>query len=912
MRCQDPPEAPRIHVEGKRQRAAHTIPPVDDIDRLRADTSRDPRAVVEETTRLAAGETDPARLSRVLSIRGRARRHLGEIDLAEHDLNRALAAAKGDPDLEADARMGLAVVVAIAGRPQAAMAHLDEVDRTGSPRAKTHAALQRAVIHQCTGDQKAALAAYESALPILEQRMDVAKVLVNRGVIRIHLGDCDGAVADYTEAGAIFEREGHPFGVAESHHGLGWAHARRGDLPRALTYLDLAAEQFDALGHSAPEVAIDRVEVLLAAGLNAEATDLALTTAGRLAAAGNHMQAAETWLLCARARMLDGDRETAAGHAERARSFFAAQGLAGWERTARLEVFRCRDGNDPHELTMLAAELDAAGNARGAAAAFALAAIAAAEKAERGEGETTAGNGDRHKAARNGDGDPAAGTGDRETVAALARECARRSDRLGIFEIRMLATYARARCALAAGNRSVATRRIRAGLADLRRHRSSLATADARAAVAVHAADLARLGLRTAVRQRSAAGALDWMERVRAGSATWLPARPPDRPDLAADLAELREIGAQIREREVAGDDTTDLLHRQRDLERTVHSRQLRLPAGGAGGDDGCRIPDPSALREALAGRTLVALAEVDGHLVGVRLAAGRARFVALGPAAAVVDAAATALSALRSLITPRGFRAGRGDRVDLMRRALGRLDHVVLSLFRGEGPVVLVVPAALHAVPWHLLPCLAGRPVAVAPSATWWHAAETSAPAPPTGPPVVVSGPRLLEAAPEAVAVAAHYPGANLLTGPAATAAAVTTALDGAPVAHLACHARVRHDNPLWSSLELADGPLCVFDLERVPRPPAVVVLSGCHTGVGVHAGDGLLGLSATLLTHGTRSLVAAVCALPDTATTRDVMTALHARMAAGVSPATALAELSADADVHLTAACLAAFGTT
>ncbi|GIJ54952.1 CHAT domain-containing protein [Virgisporangium aurantiacum] len=868
---------------------------MDDIDRLRADTSRDPRAVVAATTRLAAGETDPARLSRVLSIRGRARRHLGEIDLAEHDLTRALAGAGGDPDLEADARLGLAVVVAIAGRPQAAMAHLDEVDRTGPPRAKTHAALQRAVIHQCTGDQKAALAAYELALPVLDQCMDVAKVLVNRGVIRIHLGDCDGAVADYTEAGAIFEREGHPFGVAESYHGLGWAHARRGDLPRALTYLDLAAEQFDALGHSAPEVAIDRVEVLLAAGLNAEATDLALTTADRLAAAGNHMQAAETWLLCARARMLDGDRESAAGLAERARSFFAAQGLAGWERTARLEVFRCRDGNDPDELTTLAAELDAAGNARGAAAAFALAAIAAAEKVEKEETET------------------AAGDGDRDTAARLARECARRSDRLGIFEIRMLATYAGARCALAAGNRSVATRRIRAGLADLRRHRSSLAAADARAAVAVHAADLARLGLRAALRNRSAAGALDWMERVRAGSTTWLPARPPDRPDLAADLAELREVGTLVREREVAGDDTTDLLRRQRDLERTVHSRQLRLAAGG---DGGCRIPDLPALREALAGRTLVALAEVDGHLVGVRLAAGRARLFALGPAAAVVDAAATALSALRSLITPRGFRAGRGDRVDLMRRALGRLDHVVLNLFRGEGPVVLVVPAALHAVPWHLLPCLARRPVAVAPSATWWHAAETTAPAAPTGspvrPPVVVSGPRLLEAAPEAVAVAAHYPGASLLTGPAATAAAVTTALDGAPVAHLACHARVRPDNPLWSSLELADGPLYVFDLERVPRLPAIVVLSGCHTGVGIHAGDGLLGLSATLLTHGTRSLVAAVCALPDTATTRDVMTALHARIAAGVSPAAALADLAPDADAHLTAACLAAFGTT
>lgn len=860
---------------------------MDEIDRLRSRISRDPRAVVEATARLERDATDGLGLSRILCVRGRARRHLGEIELAEHDLNRAvgLAVDLGDDELAADAHLGLAAVLAIAGRPTQSFACLDAAERLGSSKIRAYAGLQRAMIRQCTGDRKAALAAYESALPVLrtlDLHMDVAKVLVNRGVIRIYLGDCDGAVADYTEAGAIFGREGHPFGVAETNHGLGWAHARRGDLPTALTYLDLAAEQFERLGHTAPEVAIDRVEVLLAAGLDRPARELAGATADRLLAAGNHLKAAETWMLCARAAMLDGDRETAAAYAERARSFFAARGLDGRERAARLEVLRCRESGDPGDLRALSGELDAAGDAHGATAALALAAVAAVE------------------------------TGDLVGAGALSDECARRSERLGLFELRMLTTYAAARSALAVGDDAVATQRVRAGLADLRRHRSSLAAADARAAVAVHAADLARLGLRIARRQRSADAAFEWMERVRAGSASRLPARPPESPDLAAELADLREVAARRRAREADGDDTTDLLHRQRDLERTIHSRQLRLGPDGAGD---AAIPDAAEVRRILAGRTLVTLAAVDGHLFGVGLGAGHARFSVLGPAAVVVEAAATAASALRSLVAPGGTPAGRAGRAELLGRALARIDRTVADLVKGDGPVVLVVPAALHTVPWHLLPCLDGRPVAVAPSATWWYAAETTGAVAPTAPPVVVAGPRLEQAEPEAVAVAALYPRASLLQGAAASAAAVLAALDGASVAHLACHARIRPDNPLWSSLELADGPLCVFDLERVRRPPSTVVLSGCHTAVGEPVGDDLLGLSATLLANGTRSLVASVCALPDTELTRDAMTALHKRMAAGMSPAAALAELSAGGfgdGGHPAAAGLATFGTT
>jgi hypothetical protein len=61
------------------------------------------------------------------------------------------------------------------------------------------------------------------------------------------------------------------------------------------------------------------------------------------------------------------------------------------------------------------------------------------------------------------------------------------------------------------------------------------------------------------------------------------------------------------------------------------------------------------------------------------------------------------------------------------------------------------------------------------------------------------------------------------------------------------------------------------------------------------VRVGDQLIGLSTVLLRHGTRSLVASVCPLPDSAATRDTMIALHRRITGGASPAGALAELSA-----------------
>src|SRR5215470_2132114 len=169
-----------------------------------------------------------------------------------------------------------------------------------------------------------------------------------------------------------------------------------------------------------------------------------------------------------------------------------------------------------------------------------------------------------------------------------------------------------------------------------------------------------------------------------------------------------------------------------------------------------------------------------------------------------------------------------------------------------GCGPVIVVPPGRLHAVPWTLLPSLRDRAVSVAPSARAWLQARSTH-APNHKDPVFVTGPGLGVGG-EVPALAAEYPHATVLGSGTATARAVLAALDGAGLAHIAAHGTFRADSPLFSSLRMDDGPLTVHDLERLRRAPYRVILPSCDSGVLAPAGaDELLGLAHTLAPLGT-----------------------------------------------------------
>jgi CHAT domain-containing protein len=93
--------------------------------------------------------------------------------------------------------------------------------------------------------------------------------------------------------------------------------------------------------------------------------------------------------------------------------------------------------------------------------------------------------------------------------------------------------------------------------------------------------------------------------------------------------------------------------------------------------------------------------------------------------------------------------------------------------------------------------------------------------------------------------------------------------ALDGAGIAHIAAHGRFREDSPMFSSLELDDGPITVHDLERLERAPHRLVLSACESGVVAPIGAGeMLGLAAAMLSMGTAGIVSSVAKVNDAAT--------------------------------------------
>jgi len=108
--------------------------------------------------------------------------------------------------------------------------------------------------------------------------------------------------------------------------------------------------------------------------------------------------------------------------------------------------------------------------------------------------------------------------------------------------------------------------------------------------------------------------------------------------------------------------------------------------------------------------------------------------------------------------------------------------------------------------------------------------------------------------------------------------------------VLHLACHGQFRPDNPLFSSLQLADGWLTVRDTYNLELNCGLVTLSACETGVNAVApGDELIGLAHGFFSSGAPSLLVSLWTVDDESTAA-LMTSFYTRLRAGDRPAAAL----------------------
>lgn len=848
------------------------------VDELAAESLRLATVAPDRARELAQAAERDARRERAWAAASVAARALGvaqlqlrNLDASTDALRSSVAAARraGSARLAGEARMSLSATLGVRGSPAAAMRAVDAAlhDLTGVAAAR--ARTQRAALLQVLGRDDEALEELRRALPALRQAGDVqwqTRALSNRSLLLTARRAFAAAEADLQAALHLCTAHELDLPAAYAEQNLGCLKASQGEVAAALAHFDGAATRYARLGMRVGSLLVDRGMLLLSVRLVEEAREAAEAAVLAHAEQKRDLHLPDARLLLSTVALVQGDvataRQAAQAAAQSFRRLHRRDGIA-LARWARLQAALV---GDPGSVTPAAAgrcadELAAVGWVVPALEARVLAGRLALERG-------------------------------RLATARAHLQAASRARHTGPADARARAWLAEALLREADGRRRAAAVALSTGLRVVEEHQATLGATELRAHVSVHRGGLARTGLRMALEDRDARRALAWAERGRAAALRLRPLDPPADPQLAAALADLRRTMAEQQERRAAGLPARDLLRRQVQLERSIAERCRMQPAGS-----GCarvEVPTVAALSARLADAALVEYVELDGTLHAVTLAGGRTRLHELGAAAPVRQRLDHLTFAMRRLAAGRPTAAG-ASAVRAVIDDVGRsFDDLLLRPLQrdlGQRPLVVAPTGALQSLPWSMLPSCRGRAVCVAPSASLWHEAAQRRPPAPGAPVVVVAGPGLPGARDEAVAVAALHRGSRLLLDGDATAAAVSGAMDGAALAHVAAHGLLRSDNPLLSSLLLADGPLTVYDLERLGGAPHQVVLAACDTARShVVAGDETLGLAAALLGQGTATLVAPVVPVPDAATC-EVMRSYHAELVVGRSAAQALA---------------------
>jgi len=835
--------------------------------------------LAEEAVALARRNRDWEALVAALHALGYARYRLGDAR-AVRTMRAAVRTAEryGYGRKAALARRNVALYLAYQGKLGLALVEIDAACAalTGIDRARSE--VFRNAVYGLAGRGRDVIPDSTKALKVLRRHGDrpwEARLAYNLGVTLIDLGEYRPARRDFERARELYAALGLAAAVADAKKYLALVASLEGDPVRCLAELeDIDVESLT--DWAACWVYLNRAEALLALRLLPEArADLArFTEVSVRAHAIDSLNKAR--LDAARLSLAAGDPESAAAQAAAARRSFSARGQRPFAAAATV--------------VGLAAALETGSASR--------AAIRAARRAA----EVLAGEGWTIQALR-AHALLARAAGSQTTTERELAE-ARPLDRRGTVADRVELRHAEALARLRAGDLAGAQRRLQRGLELLEEYRAALGAVELRSTASSLGVALARDGLRIALGSGVPANVLPWAERLRANALRLPPVRPARDSELRAAQAELRLVARRIREANDEGKPSTALAARQSALEATVR-RRTRLARGE--GDAGS-TPDLESAAKALGHRALLEYVELDGRLHAVTLVGGLLGLRELQP----VDTS-TELEWLRfslsRLARGRLSAAQRTAALANANAAAAALDHSLVEPLLpaiGDAPLVVVPTGGLHALPWSALPSIRGRPVAVAPSLSQWLALDARRRSR-RRKTALVAGPRLRHAKAEIADIAPLFGDATVLRGREATADAVLAALDGASLAHLACHGRFRADSPLFSSLELADGPLNALDLQGLRRAPDVLVLSACDVALSErHAGDELLGLSAALLAMGTRTIVASVVPVPDRAVRR-LLLAFHSELAAGAAPATALAR--AQAGLRGNSAALAGF---
>lgn len=814
-------------------------------------------------TRHAVGVTLSAE---ELYRRGVDHGNAGRNAAARRSLTSALARTD-DPDLRARIAGTLSYIAARTGDPGGAERLCRQALAAPGVTPATAAILegQLGLLAVGSGDWEAAVAWLDRAIGgIGEDPEHRNSMYLNRSVAHMQSGRLREARADLELAAIDFLAVGDEEALAMTRHNLGYVALLEGNLVPALELMTEARvriEQGSAVNAAISD--LDRAEVLRDAGLTTEAEQTLERVARTFGAHGMRQARGEAEFQLARSLLVH-DPAQAARVATAADRRFRALGSQSWAARAlgtrlRAELADRRvrrsglrvvaPGRVPTQV-----EVDAAANDLDRLG-FTADAVALRLSLElwRARHATPAGGG--------------------ATGARLPRNAS--------IQLRLLGHEVRAAHAAATGRDGEVRRHAARGLDALGQWQRAFGSLDLQTSVTMHGHGLMLEGLAAAVRSGRPDVVFEWSERARHLSQQVVALRPPPDPELADDLAELRTLRAE--------NPTGDWLSGGRAARLRDRTRHRQWTATGAAGlDDQVTLEE---LRGALGARTAFATYLFDGDALsclvvtssGIRLlevGTWTAVSAVLGGLRADLDVSALVTTGPMAGIVARALEARLAE-------LAGVLTEAALTA-AGDRRLVLTVPGVLAGVPWPMLPGLHGRPFSLATSATRWVRDRSRSARPGVG---FAAGPGVSRGEEEVRIAASAWDSATVLRGSDATVDAVTRLASGVGVLHVAAHGRHAVDNPLFSGLELADGTLFGYDIDRMPRVPEVVVLSACEVGrSAVRWGEEAIGMTRAWLHAGARCVVATPVVVADDLAC-ELLGGMHAGLAGGLAPAEALA---------------------
>lgn len=720
-----------------------------------------------------------------------------------------------------------------------------------------------AVLHSQLGLTRMRAGDGSAALPHLDAAIDglssdpprLINTLFMRGGVYYDRHDGPRAYADYARAALLARDHGDPHLIAQTLHNQGAAALLLGSLVEALELMNTARPGMEEQSPVMLAIADrDHAEALLAAGLPDEAADLLRSCAATFGRHRLRQSQAEAELLLART-LADSDPATAVITARRAARRFRGRGSDQWAfRAQALAVstqLAARRGNSS-AVREAEALLSAADNADLASASDQIRLALELHHARQG----------RFVA-------PTPALPETAPITSLLAEA----------EVRV-------EVAVRSGADQAALDLARAGITRLRAWQGTTDSIELRSSLAMHGYRILEQAMLAAARSNDPATVLEWSERSRGVIGGVVPVRTPSPLDRhEAEIAALRGLLA-------AGQDDSEELRRLRDRIRRRQWARDRAPRVGV---DIAGLPETIAALTAQEA-TLVSFVADVRDVQALVVSRGKARVVPV-TSRSTIRATLAGLQAELDM-TAVDLRPSLHEAVlHSLRSRLGDLTRHVWSPVEPHidtDRLVITAPAALAAVPWNLLPPLRDRSITVPTSVTQWlrHAGIRE----PIAKVGFIAGPDVPRAQLEIEHAAKQWPGATVITGPDANTASVRALAGHTDLLHVSAHGRHSPGNPMFSGLQLLDGPWLGHDVAELTAVPSVVVLSACEVGRSTARwGEETVGLARTWLHAGVRCVIAAPCTVNDAATS-DYLSAVHAGLAAGQPPSDAL--LSAGPD--------------